>query len=96
MFLPLVIVPAILFVALVPLPKIIAVGITIIRSSGSSNPTVLSTLTVRAEYMVSLGSAADTGGAGTCPPLGIGGGGLRTFLSVTCSFLSLLSLKNFM
>ena len=57
-------VPPVLFVLPLFFPKIIPIGTTIISSSSSSNPTVLSTLTVLAGLMDSLGRTAGTGGAG--------------------------------
>ena len=86
-------VPPVLFVFPVSLTKIIprSVATPVISSSTSGNPTLLNNFKVRVERMFSLGSSAGTGGADTFSLLGTGGGGgLATFFSVTCAFLSLL------
>ena len=87
-------VPPVLFVLPLFFPKLIPIGTTIISSSSSSNPTILSTLTVLAGHMDSLGTIAGTGGSDIFLLLGIGGGGLGIFLSVTSTFLSQISLQN--
>ena len=91
MFVPVLFVAPVLFVLPVFLPKITPVGTTIVSSSSSSTPTVLITLTALDGHMVSLGPPAGTGGADIFLLLGTGAGFLGTFLSITYTFLSLLS-----